>query len=84
MIIDLDIERLDFTTNVHFINRIGGVIISVLVSSAVDRGFESWSGQTRKGQNEFLSRKQKLNYWQRPQDMTELSTNFVTFTKFHW
>jgi hypothetical protein len=47
MIIDLDIERLDFTTNVHFINRIGGVIISVLVSSAVDRGFESWSGQTK-------------------------------------
>jgi hypothetical protein len=47
MIIDLDIERLDFTTNVHFINRIGGEIISMLVSSAVDRGFEPRSGQTK-------------------------------------
>jgi hypothetical protein len=28
-------------------NRIGGVVISVLVSSAVDRGFEPWSGQTK-------------------------------------
>jgi hypothetical protein len=24
-----------------------------------------------------------INYWQRPQDMTVLSTNYVTFTKFH-
>jgi hypothetical protein len=28
-------------------NRIGGVIISVLTSSAVDRGFEPRSGQTK-------------------------------------
>jgi hypothetical protein len=28
-------------------NRIGGVIVSVLASSAVDRGFEARSGQTR-------------------------------------
>ena len=28
-------------------NRIGGVMVSVLASSAVDRGFESLSGQTR-------------------------------------
>jgi len=28
-------------------NRIGGVIISVLASSAVDRGFEPRSGQTK-------------------------------------
>jgi hypothetical protein len=28
-------------------NRIGGVIVSVLASSVVDRGFEPWSGQTK-------------------------------------
>ena len=28
-------------------NRIGGVMVSVLVSSAVDRGFETRSGQTK-------------------------------------
>ena len=29
------------------LNRIGGVMISVLASSAVDRGFEPRSGQTK-------------------------------------
>ena len=29
------------------INRIGGVMVSVLVSNVVDRGFESRSGQTK-------------------------------------
>jgi hypothetical protein len=28
-------------------NRIGGVVFSVLSSSAVDRGIEPWSGQTK-------------------------------------
>jgi hypothetical protein len=28
-------------------NSIGGVMISVLASSAVDRVFEPWSGQTK-------------------------------------
>ena len=28
-------------------NRIGGVMISMHASSAVDRGFEPWSGQTK-------------------------------------
>ena len=28
-------------------NHIGGIMVSVLVSSAVDCGFESWSGQTK-------------------------------------
>ena len=28
-------------------NRIGGVMVSVLASSAVDRGFETQSGQTK-------------------------------------
>ena len=28
-------------------NRIGGVMVSVLASSAVDHGFEPWSGQTK-------------------------------------
>ena len=29
------------------VNRIGGVMVSMLASSAVDRGFEPWSGQTK-------------------------------------
>jgi len=28
-------------------NRIAGVMVSVLASSVVDRGFEPWSGQTK-------------------------------------
>ena len=28
-------------------NRIAGVMVSVLASSAVDRGFKPWSGQTK-------------------------------------
>ena len=39
------------TTQVEHIvpfNRIGGVMVSVLASSAVDRRFDSWSGQTIK------------------------------------
>ena len=28
-------------------NRIGGVMVSMLISSAVDCGFEPWSGQTK-------------------------------------
>jgi hypothetical protein len=28
-------------------NRIGGVVVSVLASSAVDGVFEAWSGQTK-------------------------------------
>ena len=32
----------------HFVfNRIDGIMVSVLASSAVDCGFESWSGQTK-------------------------------------
>jgi hypothetical protein len=30
-----------------FIDRIGGVMVSVIASSAVDRGLESRSGQTK-------------------------------------
>jgi hypothetical protein len=29
------------------LNRIDGVMVSMLSSSAVDRGFEPWSGQTK-------------------------------------
>ena len=29
------------------VNRISGVIVSVLTSSAVDHGFEPWFGQTK-------------------------------------
>ena len=31
----------------HVVNRIGGVMVSVLTSSAVDRGFEPRSGQIK-------------------------------------
>ena len=34
-----------FTTNNS--NRIGGIMVSVLASNAVDRGFESRSGHTK-------------------------------------
>ena len=33
--------------NIHQKHRIGGVMVSVLVSSAIDRGFEPRSGQTK-------------------------------------
>jgi hypothetical protein len=29
------------------INHVSGVMVSMLAQSAVDRGFESWSGQTK-------------------------------------
>jgi hypothetical protein len=32
---------------VHTINRIGGAMVSVLASSAVDRGFQPRSGHTK-------------------------------------
>ena len=36
-----------FRTCLKSYNRIGGVIVSVLVSCAVDHGFEARSGQTK-------------------------------------
>ena len=38
-----------FCLNRHSLNfnRIGGVMVSVLASSVVDRGFEPWLGQTK-------------------------------------
>ena len=33
--------------NINQKHRIGGVMVSVLVSSAVNRGFEPWLGQTK-------------------------------------
>ena len=33
--------------HIHYLNHIGGVMVSVLSFSAVDRGFESRSGQTK-------------------------------------
>ena len=32
---------------IQFPNLIDGVVVSVFASSAVDRGFEPWSGQTK-------------------------------------
>jgi hypothetical protein len=40
--------------NVYNTNRIGGVMVSVLASSAVDRGFELWSGHTKVYANWYL------------------------------
>jgi hypothetical protein len=39
----------DFRNNLlsYIENRIGGVMVSVLASSAIDRGFESQSGQAK-------------------------------------
>ena len=34
-----------------FINHIGGVMVSMIASSAVDRGFESRSGETKDKKN---------------------------------
>ena len=42
---DLRQAMLRTVTNPH--NRIGGVMVSVLASGVVDRGFESRSGQTK-------------------------------------
>ena len=36
------------------INRIGGVMVSVLASSTVDRGFEPRSGQTKDYEHWYL------------------------------
>ncbi len=36
---------LNFCRTVY--NRIGGVMVSVLASSVIDRGFDPWSGQTK-------------------------------------
>ena len=35
------------TYAIHAYNHIGGIIVSVLASSAIDRGFEPRSGQTK-------------------------------------
>ena len=46
--IAFDIYNYNFTLLIQYNrNRIGGVIVSVLFSSAVDRGFEPRSGQTK-------------------------------------
>jgi hypothetical protein len=37
----------EFLYRLRLPNHIGGVVVSVLASSAVDRGFEPWSGQTK-------------------------------------
>ena len=41
--------------NVKISNRIGDVMVSVLSSSAVDRGFEPRSGQTKDYEMEFVA-----------------------------
>ena len=38
---------IEFTLNLRCSNRIGGVMISVLASSVVDRGFKPQSGQNK-------------------------------------
>jgi len=44
------LRDLDFTVEVSFIGekkRIGGVIVCVISSSVIDRGFYPWSGQQK-------------------------------------
>jgi hypothetical protein len=43
----------------HLINHIGGVMISVLASIAVDRGFKPLSGQTKNYQ--IVSWREQIN-----------------------
>ena len=38
----------DFESTIYHIHHIGGVMVSVLVSSVLDRGFETRSSQTKK------------------------------------
>jgi hypothetical protein len=38
---------IDFNENSMLLNDFGGVMVSVLVSSVVDRGYKPWSGQTK-------------------------------------
>ena len=66
-------EEIDHT---DVVNRIGSVIVSVLASSAVDRGFEPRSGQTKdyeigiccfSAKHTALRRKSK-DWWARNQD----------------
>ena len=43
-----NVEIISYIMVVNFIsNRIGGIMVSVLASSAVDRGFEPRMGQTK-------------------------------------
>ena len=41
-----DCSKLSIVILLDF-NRISGVMVCVLASSVVDRGFETWSGQTK-------------------------------------
>ena len=41
------IIQVNINFSLNMINRVGGVMVSVLASSVVDRGFEPWSGQTK-------------------------------------
>ena len=43
------------STELKLNNRIGGVMVSVLASSAVDRGFKIRSGQTKDYEMVFVS-----------------------------
>ena len=48
---------------VAFSNRIGGVMVSVLTSSAVDRGFEPRSGQTKGFSTKHAALRRKSKDW---------------------
>jgi hypothetical protein len=37
-----------------------------------------------KGSKWIFVQEAKIQLMEKPQDMTELSTDYVTFTKFHW
>ena len=73
-------------------NLIGGVMVSVLASSAVDRGFESRSRQTKDykigiccffAKHAALRRKSK-NWLARNQDVSEWIDMFTRGLLFQW
>jgi hypothetical protein len=74
-------------------NRIGGVIISMLASSAVDRGFEPRSGQTKdyeigiccfSAKQPVLRRKSKDWSAQNQNNVSELGNMSIRGLLFQW
>jgi hypothetical protein len=47
----------------YFLNRIGGVMVSVLASSVIDRGFEPQSGKTYCFSAKYAALRRKSKDW---------------------
>jgi hypothetical protein len=74
-------------------NRIGGVMVNVLVSSAVDRGFESRLGQNKDYKNDMCcfsakhaSLRRKSKYWlaRNRDNMSEWGYMSIRGLLFQW